>query len=64
MVQVDVREQDGVEIAHADAAGTQLLAESIERGARAGVDNGAVALRFESAAAMERGRPSRDCRAW
>jgi len=31
VVQVDVREKDGVEIAHADAAGPQLLPQSLER---------------------------------
>ncbi len=47
VVQVDVRQKNGVEITHANAAGLELLAQSIQRGARAGVDNGAVAVRFQ-----------------
>src|SRR6266446_6065838 len=47
VVQVDVREKNGVEIAHADATCLQLAMQGLERGARAGVDNGAVAVRLE-----------------
>src|SRR5712692_2073761 len=47
VVQVDVREKKGVEIAHADATCLQSAVQSLQRGARAGVDNGAVAVRFE-----------------
>ena len=47
MVQMDVREKDGVEIAHAEAMGLELLVKSFERGARSGVDDGAVTVRFE-----------------
>ncbi len=47
VVQVDVREKDGVEIAHAEAVRLEILLKSFERGARAGIDNGAMAVRFE-----------------
>ena len=47
VVQMDVREKDGVEIAHAEAVGPKIFAESFERGARTRIDNGAMAVRFE-----------------
>src|SRR5258708_33883238 len=44
---MDVCEKNGVEIAHAEAMGLEILTKSFERGARAGVDDGAVAVGFE-----------------
>ena len=44
VVQVDVRKENGVEIAHPDAPSLELLVQSRERGPRARVDNGAVAV--------------------
>src|SRR5260370_29136071 len=44
VVQMDVCEKNGVEIAHAEAMGLEILTKSFERGARAGVDDGAVAV--------------------
>jgi hypothetical protein len=44
VVQVDVRQKNGVEIAHADATGLKLLVQGAERGTRPGVDHGAVAV--------------------
>jgi len=46
VVQVDVRQKNGVEITHANAAGLELLAQSIQRGARAGSIT-RVAVRFQ-----------------
>ncbi len=47
VVQVNVRKQDGVEIAHADAMSMELLVKSFERRARTGIDNRAVAVRLQ-----------------
>ena len=47
VVQVDVREEDGVEIAHGEAMSLKTLTKSIERGAWARVHDGMVAVRFE-----------------
>ena len=49
VVQVDVREEHGVEVAHAEAASPELLVQSVECGAGARVDNGVVTVRFEKA---------------
>src|SRR5260370_30142818 len=49
MVQVDVREKDGVEFAQPDAASPELLAQGLQRGAWSGIDNGQVAVRFQKA---------------
>ena len=47
VVQVNVREKNGIKIAHTNAMGVKILPKSFERGARAGVHDGAVAVRFE-----------------
>ena len=47
VVQVDVGEEDGVEIADTDAASVEGMAQGLDRGARTGVDDGAMAVRFE-----------------
>jgi hypothetical protein len=47
VIQVDVREKNTVEIAHAEAAGLEPFVQSPERGARAGVDDGAVPVRLQ-----------------
>src|SRR5205807_6004763 len=57
VIQVDVGEEDGVEVAHADATGLELLVQGLERGARARVDHGAVAVRFQKARGNGTGPP-------
>jgi hypothetical protein len=47
VIQVDVRKQDGVEIAHREAVCLKLLAKGFERRAWSWVDDGAVAVGFE-----------------
>ena len=47
VVQVNAREKNGIKIAHTNAMGVKILPKSFERGARAGVHDGAVAVRFE-----------------
>jgi len=44
VVQVDVRQKNGVEIAHADATGMKPLVQGAERGTWPWVDDGAVAV--------------------
>ncbi len=57
VVQVDVCEKNGLEIADSDATGLELSLQRLERGARAGVDNGAVPVRFQKAG-RDGARPS------
>src|SRR6184192_2482829 len=47
MVQMNVRQKNGVEIAHTNASGSEALAQSLERRTRAGIDNGAMPVRFK-----------------
>ncbi len=47
VVQMNVGKKDGVEIANSDATNVEGLPQSFERGARARVDDGAMAVRLE-----------------
>ncbi len=44
VVQVNVREKDGIEIGHTETMGLQLLVKGFERGAWARIYDGAVAV--------------------
>src|ERR1700730_16102474 len=47
MVQMNMREQDGLEVRHGKSASPQLRAQSFQRGGRARVENCVVAVRFK-----------------
>ncbi len=49
MVQMNVREKNGIEISHADAAGLERLKQGLKRGTWAWVDNSAMPVRFQQA---------------
>jgi hypothetical protein len=44
VIEMDVGEEDGVEIGHAEAMKSQLFAQDGKRGGRAGVNQGAEAV--------------------
>ena len=47
VIEVDVGEKDGFEISDGESARKQLGAQSVERGGRAGIDDGVMAAGFE-----------------